>query len=552
MDPSARSGSPEWWRTAVVYQVYPRSFADSDGDGVGDLRGIVSRLGHVARLGADAIWLSPFFTSPQRDGGYDVADYCDVDPLFGTLADFDELVSCAHGLGLRVIVDIVPNHTSSEHPWFRAALASAPGSPQRARYLFRDGRGPDGSEPPNDWESVFGGSAWTRLSDGQWYLHMFDESQPDLDWTDQGVRDAFEDVLRFWLRRGADGFRVDVATGLVKAAGLPDRRAEGVIDEFTPGPMFDQEGVHEIYRSWRRVLDEHETDPTVRRLALVAEAWVEPMSRMARYVRPDEMQVGFNFPFLVCPWDASEYRAVITATLRELGAVGAPATWVLSNHDGVRHASRLGLPEPGARPNGISARDPQPDPVIGLRRARAATLFALALPGSAYLYQGEELGLPDHTTLPDEARRDPTFVRSGGVEVGRDGCRVPIPWSSQAPAFGFSPTGRSWLPQPEDWGRYAADQQDGVPGSTLELYRRALALRRNLGLGSGRLEWLDGFPSDVLAFRSSRPGASTDVLANLGTETVGLPPGHRVLLASEDLPGDGTLPPDTTVWLDRA
>jgi alpha-glucosidase len=572
----------EWWRTAVIYQVYPRSFADGDGDGVGDLPGITSRLDHLAALGVDAVWLSPFYRSPQRDAGYDVADYRDVDPLFGTLADADELIAQAHARGLRVVVDLVPNHTSSEHAWFQAALAAAPGSPDRARYLFRDGRGPDGALPPNNWQSVFGGDAWTRLPDGQWYLHLFDSSQPDLDWSHPEVRAELEDVLRFWLRRGVDGFRVDVAHGLVKADGLPDWSGhvamvdgsdappagevavdesatdesdpgapeDGATDAFAHGPMFDQDGVHEIYRSWRGVLDEFD-DGAPRSRALVAEAWVEPPSRLARYVRPDEMQQAFNFSFLTTMWDAEAYRQVITASLRALDSVGAPTTWVLSNHDVVRHATRFGLAEPGARPNGLFAADPQPDEALGLRRARAATLFMLALPGSAYLYQGEELGLPEHTALPDDVREDPAFFRTHGAEAGRDGCRVPIPWAADEPGFGFSPTGKTWLPQPAGWSAYAADAQAGVPGSTLELYRSALGLRRERALGGGGLEWLAGFGDDVVAFRTFHAdGTGVVVLANLGTDAVALPADARALLASAELPGDGTLPPDVAVWLE--
>lgn len=585
----------EWWRTAVIYQVYPRSFADGSGDGVGDILGITARLPHLAALGVDAIWLSPFYKSPQKDAGYDVSDYRDVDPLFGTLEHSDAMIARAHELGLKVIVDLVPNHTSDQHEWFQAALAARPGSPERARYLFRDGRGEDGALPPNNWESIFGGRAWTRVPDGQWYLHMFDSSQPDLDWTNPEVHEEFHDVLRFWLRRGVDGFRVDVAHGLVKAEGLPDWGghvamvsgaddthpgadaldrvgeeprvvASGVDDEGatlaptadeagavrSAPPMFDQNGVHEIYRSWRKVLDDFDAEGEHRSRALVAEAWVEPIERLARYVRDDEMQQAFNFPFLDALWDAKAYRDVITESLEALDAVGAPATWVLSNHDVVRHPSRLGLAEPGSRPKGIAADDPQPDEALGLRRARAATAFMLALPGSAYLYQGEELGLPEHTTLPHEVREDPAFFRTQGAKVGRDGCRVPIPWQSDAPGFGFSPTGKTWLPQPTSWARYAADAQDGVEGSTLEFYRAALRLRRELNLGGAGLEWVDDYPQEtVLAFRSVLPKGGTGivVLANLGTTPVPLPADSEVLLASQSLPGDGTLPADVTVWL---
>lgn len=551
-----RPGSPEgeWWRDAVIYQVYPRSFADASGDGIGDLPGVTSRLDHLAELGVDAIWLSPFYRSPQADAGYDVADYRQVDPLFGSLADFDELLARAHGLGLRVLVDLVPNHTSDEHVWFQAALASEPGSPERARYLFRDGRGVSGELPPNNWESIFGGAAWTRVPDGQWYLHLFDSRQPDLDWENPQVHAEFEDVLRFWLDRGVDGFRVDVAHGMVKEPGLPDwdghvSMIEGTdSDEAEPtdgssgagnrGPMFDQDGVHDIYRAWNRVLATYDGDR-----ALVAEAWVDPLSRLTRYIRPDEMQQAFNFAFLATHWDAPALRTVIEASYATADAVGAPTTWVLSNHDVVRHASRLGLAEPGSRPNGIGHGDEQPDEALGLRRARAASLLMLGLPGSAYVYQGEELGLPDHTALDDDLRQDPAFFRTGGAERGRDGCRVPLPWASDQPGFGFSPTGVTWLPQPADWASYALDAQRGVPGSTYETYRSALALRRSSALGSGGLAWVPGLGDDVIAFTNR----TVLVVANLGSSPVPLPPGAEVLLASTELDGD-EVPSDATVW----
>lgn len=564
----ATSPSAEWWRTAVIYQVYPRSFADASGDGIGDMPGITARLDHLAHLGVDAIWLSPFYRSPQNDAGYDVADYRDVDPLFGTLEDFDAMLAKAHGLGIRVVVDLVPNHTSSEHAWFQAALTAAPGSPERARYIFRDGRGADGAEPPNNWTSVFGGDAWTRVTEpdgtpGQWYLHLFDSSQPDLDWTNPEVHEEFRSVLRFWLDRGVDGFRVDVAHGMVKAPGLPDwdgtssmiegahegiaGSEDGSTGAGNRGPMWDQEGVHDIYRDWHRVLAEYDGDR-----CMVAEAWVEPLSRLARYVRPDEMQQAFNFSFLTTLWSAPDLRDVVTESLAASDDVGAPTTWVLSNHDVVRHASRLGLEVPGSKPNGIGVGDPQPDEELGLRRARAATLLMLALPGSSYLYQGEELGLPEHTSLDDGERQDPAWWRSGHTERGRDGCRVPLPWAADEPGLGFSPTGRTWLTQPEAYARYAADTQRGVAGSTYELYRTALRLRREFELGSGSLAWVDGLPStaqdSVLAF------VNRDVLVmtNLGTDLLRLPADLQLLHASQDLPvadDDAVLvPADTTVW----
>ncbi|KQV06344.1 glycoside hydrolase family 13 protein [Leifsonia sp. Root112D2] len=553
----ATTVTPEWWRSAVIYQVYPRSFADANGDGLGDLPGITHRLGTLRHLGVDAVWLSPFQTSPQRDGGYDVADYCDVDPIFGTLDDFAALQQKAHELGLRVIVDIVPNHTSSDHLWFQEALAAAEGSEARDHYLFREGKGVDGSLPPNNWESVFGGPAWTRVTrpdgtPGQWYLHLFDTSQPDLNWESEWVREQFRGILRFWLDRGVDGFRVDVAHGMIKAPGLPDYTppaeagsmgggagAQDAENEPASPPYWGQDGVHEIYRDWRSILNSYEGERV-----LVAEAWVEPLSRLAEWVRPDEMHQAFNFAYLETPWQAAPLRAVIDESLAAFASVGAPSTWVLSNHDVVRHASRLALTAENLQGHGLGPNSPgKPDPVLGLRRARAATSLMLALPGSSYLYQGEELGLPEDIELPDSARQDPTWFRTHGERYGRDGCRVPIPWEASAPAFGFNDTGASWLPQPDEWAPLSRDVETGVPGSTLSLYRRLLAVRSEYALGTGSLEWLEGFGTDVLALRN---GAVT-VVANLGAEPVELPAGD-ILLSSENLDGR-ILPSDTTAWL---
>jgi alpha-glucosidase len=546
----------QWWRSAVIYQVYPRSFADSDGNGVGDLPGIASRLGEIRDLGADAIWLSPFMTSPQNDAGYDVADYCDVDPLFGTLADFDAMTARARELDLRVIIDLVPNHTSSEHAWFQAALAAAPGSPERDWYMFRDGKGAGGDEPPNNWKSVFGGPAWTRVTEadgtpGQWYLHLFDTSQPDLNWQSPLVRAAFRDILRFWLDRGVDGFRVDVAHGLIKADGLPDYTppadggsmggrpgAEDDEDAVELAPYWGQDGVHEVYREWHQVLAEYEGDR-----ALCGEAWVEPLSRLAKWVRPDEMQQTFNFTYLETPWQAGALREVIRSSIDEFGKVGAPSTWVLSNHDVVRHATRLALHVDNQQGAGLGPRDVKnlPERHFGLRRARAATALMLALPGSAYIYQGEELGLPEVVDLPDDVRQDPTWFRTGGERYGRDGCRVPIPWEADAPAYGFSANGSSWLPQPELWAEYARDVQSADPASTLSMYRDLLELRREHGLGLGTVELLDGFGEDVVALRNG----DVTVIANLGGWDLEIPDG-RVIAASE--PVGRNLAPDTTVW----
>ncbi|WP_111720547.1 glycoside hydrolase family 13 protein [Homoserinimonas sp. OAct 916] len=557
-DLDARALTPEWWRSAVIYQIYPRSFADSDGDGMGDLAGITDRLWALTELGVDAIWLSPFYRSPQRDGGYDVSDYFDIDPLFGTLADFDRLLAAAHEAGLRVIIDIVPNHTSSDHQWFTEALAAGEGSEERARYMFRDGRGASGQLPPNNWESVFGGGAWTRVTEpdgtlGQWYLHLFDTTQPDLDWENEWVREKFREILRFWFDRGVDGFRVDVAHGMIKAPGLPDytppadsgsmggtaHDSKHTGEPEPTAPYWAQPGVHEIYRDWRRIADSY---PNARILA--AEAWVDPLSRVAEWVRPDEMHQAFNFAFLETTWNAAALRRVIDASITTFGAVGAPSTWVLSNHDVVRHASRLALTADNLQGHGIGPKTVGlPDPVLGLNRARAASSLMLALPGSSYIYQGEELGLPEAIDLPDEARQDPTWFRTGGTRYGRDGCRVPIPWQAEEPSYGFGPTEASWLPQPSDWAAYARDRQEGVATSTLELYKSALRLRREHRLGVGSLNWLSGFGDDVVAFRNG----DVSVIANAGDAPVPLPAGE-IILTSRAFDGR-TLPADCTVWL---
>ncbi|MEU1624875.1 glycoside hydrolase family 13 protein [Streptomyces sp. NPDC020096] len=534
-----------WWHDAVIYQVYPRSFADGNGDGIGDLPGIRARLPYLKELGVDAVWLSPFYASPQADAGYDVTDYRAVDPMFGALADAEGLIRDAHTLGLRIIVDLVPNHCSDQHAWFQQALREGPGSPLRTRFHFRPGNGPDGELPPNDWESVFGGPAWTRTrnpdgSDGEWYLHLFAPEQPDFNWEHPAVADEFRSVLCFWLDLGVDGFRIDVAHGLVKAAGLPDvgRRDQITLLGNDVLPFFDQDGVHDIYRSWRKILDEYSGE----RIA-VAEAWTPTVERTANYLRPDELHQAFNFQYLGTDWDAEALREVIDASLDAMRSVGAPTTWVLSNHDVVRHATRLGTA----------------DPERNLGRARAATLLMLALPGSAYLYQGEELGLPEVTDLPDALRQDPAFRRAKGTsaegqEGMRDGCRVPIPWSGDQAPYGFGPVpgGPSWLPQPAEWAALSVEAQTGDPASTLELYRTALAVRReHPALGAGEsVRWQDA-PEGVLSFRRDSAEGSFVCTANTAAQSVRLAAPGRVLLSSAPvvvLDGEVILPADATVW----
>ncbi|GAB3484459.1 glycoside hydrolase family 13 protein [Nocardiopsis coralliicola] len=545
---TARGGTP-WWRDAVIYQIYPRSFADADGDGVGDLRGAAARMDHLAALGVDAVWLSPFYPSPLADGGYDVADFCDVDPLLGTLDDFDAMTAAAHARGIRIIVDIVPNHTSEQHRWFAEALASPPGSPARERYVFRDGRGPDGAEPPSGWQSQFGGPAWTRVPDGQWYLHLFAREQPDLNWDNPQVREEFLGILRFWSDRGVDGFRIDVASSLAKDLSEPLREivqipeASGMEDlEANPDhPFRDRPEVHGIYREWRRVLDSY--DPP--RMA-VAEAWL-PSERQLRYLRPDELHQAFNFEFLRCPWEGGKLRAVIGLSVSDAESIGTVATWVRSNHDVVRAASELALP-PGTDRNAwlmSGGTEPPEDRGLGLRRARAMALLQLGLPGSCYVYQGEELGLPEVADLPAEVLQDPKWDRTGHTVKGRDGCRVPIPWEESGPSLGFG-AAPGWLPQPDGWGALSVAAQSGDPSSPLELFRSAIALRRRLTAGGAgeHFAWHDADGGGLLAFTR---GPGWLVAVNTGPAPAPLPPGE-VLLSSEPFDGDA-LPPDTAVWI---
>jgi alpha-glucosidase len=529
-----------WWRDAVIYQVYLRSFADGTGDGMGDIAGIRAKLPYLAELGIDAIWINPWYPSPQKDAGYDVSDFRAIDPVFGTLADAEALLAEARAAGIRVILDIVPNHTSDQHAWFQAALAAAPGSAERSRYVIRPGRGPDGSEPPTNWPSAFGGPAWTRLPDGQWYLHLFAPEQPDLNWENPEVRAEFEDILRFWFDLGVDGFRIDVANGLVKDPTYPDNPPGWKPPTSPPfdlkHPAWDQDGVHEIYQDWRRIADSYD-DPRV----FVGEVWARPLTRLARYVRPEELHTAFNFDFLVAAWDPAEFRSVIDETIAALGEVGAPPTWVLSNHDVIRVVTRYGRgPGQQLAPAGTVPVDLE----LGLRRARAGALLSISLPGGVYIYQGEELGLGEVEDLPEEILQDPTWEQSGHTRRGRDGCRVPIPWSGSTPPFGFS-TGTPWLPQPEAWASLTAEAEHADPSSVLGLYSAALRIRRaEPALGDGTMRWLEA-PDGVLAFARD-PGFTC--VANLSDAPVELPPYQEVLLSSGPL-DDGKLPADQAVWL---
>jgi alpha-glucosidase len=526
-----------WWRDAAIYQIYVRSFADGDGDGTGDLAGVRAKLPYLVELGVDALWFTPWYLSPLADGGYDVADYRTIDPAFGTLAEAEKLIAEARALGIRTIIDIVPNHVSDQHAWFTAALVAGPGSPERDLFHFRPGRGPDGAVPPNDWISEFGGTPWTRLPDGEWYLHLFATQQPDLNWAHPAVRQEHEDVLRFWFERGVSGVRIDSAALPAKDPVLPD-----FTEGRDPHPYIDRDELHDIYRSWRAIADEYGA-------IFVGEVWLPDAERFARYLRPDELHTAFNFNFLACPWDAGLLRSAIDDTLAEHAFVGAPATWVLCNHDVTRTVTRYGRQDTGFDFAAKTFGTPT-DLVLGTRRARAAALLSLALPGAAYLYQGEELGLPE-ADIPRDRIQDPMHFRSGGTDPGRDGCRVPLPWSAQAPYAGFGSAVEPWLPQPAGWSSYAADVQGADPDSMLSLYREALRLRRtepgfgSPGAGGKRLTWLPTAPG-VLAF------TCTDRLVcvvNLTGEAVELPGHTEVLLTSGPLADGGRLPQDTAAWL---
>jgi alpha-glucosidase len=517
----------QWWRHAVIYQVYPRSFADASGDGVGDLAGIAERLPYLRDLGVDALWLSPWYPSPMADAGYDVADYRDIDPVFGTIAEAERLIADAHAAGLRIVIDVVPNHCSDAHPWFTEALAAGPGSPQRQRFWFRTGRGEHGELPPTELRSIFGGPAWTRVADGDWYLHLFAAQQPDLNWDNPEVRAEFLDVLRFWLDRGVDGIRIDSAAVLVKDPALTGD------DSYT-----DRDGVHAIYREWRALVDTYPGDRV-----LIGELWLPDHQRFAAYLRPDELHAAFNFEFLCCPWDAARLRSAIDESMRAHAPVGAPASWVLSNHDVTRTVTRYGRADSAFGFAERRCRREQPlDLEVGTRRARAAALLCLALPGAAYLYQGEELGLWEVEDIPEHLLQDPMWHRSGGADPGRDGCRVPLPWSGVEPPFGFT-AGTPWLPQPPAWKGLTVEGQTGDPHSMLELYRSALRIR-GTGLGGTDLRWLRA-GDRVLAFARD-PGFTCVV--NLSGAPIPLPPHDSVLLSS--LPPKGShLPPDAAAWL---
>ena len=538
----------------MFYQVYPRSFADSDGDGEGDLAGIASRMDYLAALGVDALWLCPFYPSPMVDGGYDVADYTGVDPRYGSLSEFDELVAAAHQAQIRVTIDLVPNHCSSEHPWFTQAVAAGRGSAERERFLFREGRGDEGELPPTNWASVFGGPSWTRVTEpdgapGQWYYHLFAAEQPDFNWHNPEVLAEFNRIVRFWLERGVDGFRIDVSDALIK-----DFEAGDTPDATPVIPKGEGSAVHPIYRELRATMDAVNPEAMA-----VIETGTTP-EIVALFLRRDEMHLAFNFAFASAAWQASSLRGAIDSAIATTRVVGAPATWVTDNHDTTRSVTRYGRDErlegayvPVARGGG-AADDTHAVIERGLRRARAAAALLLTLPGAAYIYQGQELGLPEVEDLPDEAIQDPSFARTGGAVRGRDGCRVPLAWEGNEPSYGFSPDGSAppWLPQPTTWAPFSVAAQEQDPDSMLALYRALLDLRRcHPALRAGEVTWLDAEPGVLRLRRSAGVGTEFVVVATAGADRAHLPAG-TVLLTTAPLTPDGLLPADAAAIVELA
>jgi alpha-glucosidase len=488
-----------WWHEAVVYQIYPRSFADSSGDGIGDLDGLRGHLEYLQWLGIDAIWLSPIFRSPMADFGYDVADYCDIDPLFGDLQGFDALVQDAHTRGIRVLLDWVPNHTSDQHPWFVESRASRD-SPKRSWYRWHDGT-PD--RPPNNWPAAFGGGpAWTwDDATGQWYLHTFLPEQPDLNWDEPAVVEAMHDVLRFWMDRGVDGFRADVVHLIGKdpaLADVPDGQLVG--GHLDVVGTHDFQGTHALLRGIRGVLDEYPDR------MIVGEVNLTETELIAPYLGDDdELHLAFDFASLDVPWDAAAWRTRIAHVEAIIGERWP--TWVFSNHDQPRTRTRLGGSDAGAR---------------------AAALMLLTLRGTPFLYAGEELGLED-AEVPPERVVDPG---------GRDGCRAPLPWTRDDDhGWPADP----WLPWPPDPAARSVEAQRGDPGSMLALCRAALALRRaSPALRLGTLELLDDLPDGVLAYERVHGEDRRLVWLSFGPEPVPAPPAWVAELQS---PGAAILRP---------
>jgi alpha-glucosidase len=487
--------SAPWWKTAVVYQIYPRSFLDTDGDGVGDLAGIRRRLDHLEWLGVDAVWLSPVFRSPMKDFGYDVADYCDVDPLFGTLADLDGLIADAHARGLKVLLDWVPNHTSAEHPWF-VESRRARSSPKRDWYVWRD-PAPDGG-PPNDWKAAFpaGIDAWTLdAATGQYYLHQFLPEQPDLNWDNPDVVRAMHDVLRFWLDRGVDGFRIDVAHGIGKDPNFPNERPEwrGI----PHCAVNEHPSTHAHLGAIRRLADAYPGDRV-----LVGEVFQLFGGAHERYFGSnDELHLAFDLPASIAtPWDAPAWRERIANVAARLDPIAAWPTWVLSNHDTPRHRTRF----------------------ASEAKARAAAVLLLTLRGTPFLYAGEELGLED-ADIPADRRVDPGY---------RDGCRAPIPWDA-TPTHGW-PTTDPWLPWPPTAESRNADRLRADESSILHLYRRLLATRRqSTALRTGTLTLHENTPTGVLAYDRTDANERWTILVNFTNDPVPYAASGAITVASD-------------------
>lgn len=523
----------EWWRTEAIYEIFVRSFADGNGDGIGDIPGIISRLPYISKLGVDAIWLTPFYPSPQADTGYDVSNYCDVDPMYGTLADFDKMVETAHGLGLKVFIDIVPNHTSYQHPWFQAALKAAPNSAERNRYIFRDGKGANGELPPNNWFSWFGECAWTKVKgDKQWYLHMFSDQQPDLNWRNQEVRDEFDRILTFWLDRKVDGLRVDAPSVLIKPADFKDVVVEEGEGEDDMSPEDNLPELFPIYQHWRDLTNRYGAR------CIIGEVFPDSTeSGLENYIEKGKMSQIFCFDFQQTPWFAEEMREIIDEWLQLTEEYETTPIWVANSHDLTRQPSRLGLDDLSAQLDGIRADDKQPDRALGERRARAMAMLMTWLPGSICLYYGEELGLPDDTNIKSDDVIDKM--------AERDGCRMPMPWQANQPAFGFSSTGKSWMKAPALYAEYAVDKEEGDANSTLALYRQLLKLRKELGLTTGEVEYLKETENDLIVARNG----TVCLAINFGEEDAAMPKGTILAKSLPTLTEGGTLPGGTAVWL---